>query len=599
MNQTENSADGYLAAWEATADLVESGHNWSGNERNVAFLNTRDGRFAGVSALTGFDSPADGRGMALVDWDHDGDLDLWITQRTAPRLRFLRNDNHSAAKSLRIQLQSLNGNRHGIGSRVEVVDAAGQRQVRTLRAGEGYLAQSSQSLHFGLGTDGSVSSIKVRWPNGQNQSWTPPANATLLRLTQNEAEPTSLGSPRIRQNLIPSKAPDLPAPKVSRMIPHSPLPLPTISYVDKEGTDKQLTATGRRKLIVLWATWCLPCVQELTQLNRHQENLSKQGLDILPLNLDDLNKPSSERMSTVQRMWRRQNWTLNSGLATSSLMEIADAARETILGRQWTWSIPCSLLLDEENRLLAFYEGSPTLDTLTSDTQTLFRQGHDRQHAVPYAGRWYVEPYPPDHLALATILGEKKRFSDLADYLAKVELIHPGEKERASLLCRNAAMEASTSDVSLAEELFNEAIRLAPHDTEHPYARAMFFQSSGRFKSAMADYRRVLEMDAEHLRATAALGWLLATAPEPELLSPSQAIQLARKACEQTGNQAPETLDVLAAAYAADGQFDLAIRTAQRALQHLPSGSQQTTEIQQRVKGYRQKKAFTLPAMQP
>jgi hypothetical protein len=50
MNQTQNSADGYLAAWEATADLVESGHNWSGNERNVAFLNTRDGRFAGVTA---------------------------------------------------------------------------------------------------------------------------------------------------------------------------------------------------------------------------------------------------------------------------------------------------------------------------------------------------------------------------------------------------------------------------------------------------------------------------------------------------------------------------------------------------------------------
>ena len=29
---------------------------------------------------------------SLVDIDEDGDLDLWTTNRTAPRLRFLRND---------------------------------------------------------------------------------------------------------------------------------------------------------------------------------------------------------------------------------------------------------------------------------------------------------------------------------------------------------------------------------------------------------------------------------------------------------------------------------------------------------------------------
>ena len=161
-SQANDSAEGYLAAWEATANLVESGHNWSGHERNVAFLNTRDGRFAGVSALTGFDSSADGRGMAMVDWDNDGDLDIWITQRTAPRLRFLRNDNHSTTKSLRIQLNSSHGNLHGIGSRVEVTDSDGHRQIRTLRAGEGYLAQSSQTLHFGLGSAQSIESIKVR-----------------------------------------------------------------------------------------------------------------------------------------------------------------------------------------------------------------------------------------------------------------------------------------------------------------------------------------------------------------------------------------------------------------------------------------------------
>ena len=577
---------------------MEGGHNWSGNERNVAFLNTRDGRFAGVSALTGFDSPADGRGMAFVDWDNDGDLDIWITQRTAPRLRFLRNDNHSSAKSLRIELQSLNGNRHGIGARVEVTDHTGQAQVRTLRAGEGYLAQSSQSLHFGLGTTGSVSSVKVRWPDGQTDTWTPPANASLLRLTQNNATPTALASGRTGLKLKPSSAPDLPAPKVSRMIPHSPLPLPPIFYADEKGTEKQLESNGRRRLIVLWATWCLPCIQELSQLNQHQKALSDRGLDILPLNLDEMNKPSSERLNAVQRMWRRQKWTLNSGLASTSLMEIADAAREAILGRQWTWSIPCSMLLDEQDNLLAFYEGSPSLDTLVKDTETLFRQGHDRQHAVPYAGKWYVEPYPPDRLALANILAEKKRFSELSAYLGRTELNTHLEKEKASFLCRDAALETAAFNASVAEKFLNDAIHLMPSHAEHRYARAMFYQSTKRFASAITDYRQVLELDQTHMRATAALAWLLATSPEPGLLNPPQAIEFAQKACEQTGNQAPEALDVLAAAYAADGQFDLAIQTARKALELLPQESQQIAPIQQRLDAYRQKKAFTLPAMQ-
>ena len=50
-------------------------------------------RFANVSAVSGIDFPEDGRALCLVDWDHDGDLDFWLSNRTAPQLRFLRNDN--------------------------------------------------------------------------------------------------------------------------------------------------------------------------------------------------------------------------------------------------------------------------------------------------------------------------------------------------------------------------------------------------------------------------------------------------------------------------------------------------------------------------
>ncbi|MEO1842714.1 MAG: hypothetical protein ABGZ37_00380, partial [Akkermansiaceae bacterium] len=40
--------------------MIDSGKAFSGNERNCVFLNTRDGRFADISAGSGLDFPDDG-----------------------------------------------------------------------------------------------------------------------------------------------------------------------------------------------------------------------------------------------------------------------------------------------------------------------------------------------------------------------------------------------------------------------------------------------------------------------------------------------------------------------------------------------------------
>ena len=84
--------------------MIETGGSWSGRERNCCFLNTGGARFADVSAVTGLDFLDDGRAVAVVDWDHDGDLDLWLGNRTAPRIRFMRNNIDHENRFLKIQL---------------------------------------------------------------------------------------------------------------------------------------------------------------------------------------------------------------------------------------------------------------------------------------------------------------------------------------------------------------------------------------------------------------------------------------------------------------------------------------------------------------
>ena len=90
---------------------MDAGRSWSGRERNACFLNTADGRFASISGLAGLDQADDSRAVAIVDWDRDGDLDLWVSNRTAPRLRFLRNDLNQDNHFVSIKLEGRTSNR--------------------------------------------------------------------------------------------------------------------------------------------------------------------------------------------------------------------------------------------------------------------------------------------------------------------------------------------------------------------------------------------------------------------------------------------------------------------------------------------------------
>ena len=163
-------------------------------DRRLAVMNvTAVPEYAGralrhVSAVSGIDYPEDGRGVAFTDWDLDGDLDLWISHRTGPQIRLLRNEGQSAKLFVALRLTG-NGsttNRDAIGARVEVIERkyAESPMSRSLRAGDGFLAQSSKWLHFGLSTGGAAAKAKVYWPGGDVEVFDSLAAGGRYLLTQ-------------------------------------------------------------------------------------------------------------------------------------------------------------------------------------------------------------------------------------------------------------------------------------------------------------------------------------------------------------------------------------------------------------------------------
>ncbi|MFT7443317.1 MAG: hypothetical protein ACI9AF_000212, partial [Granulosicoccus sp.] len=111
---------GYRRHLKRLNELISDGGSLSGHERNCAFLNVEGGKFATVSAVSGLDFSDDARSPVSIDWDRDGDLDLWVANRTAPQLRFLRNDTQESNHFVSLRLRGTTSNRDGIGARVEI-----------------------------------------------------------------------------------------------------------------------------------------------------------------------------------------------------------------------------------------------------------------------------------------------------------------------------------------------------------------------------------------------------------------------------------------------------------------------------------------------
>ncbi|MBO9619682.1 MAG: VCBS repeat-containing protein [Niabella sp.] len=139
------------------------------NVSSYFFKNNGNLTFTDVSKQWGIAQPSNSNGAVYADLDNDGDLDVIVNNINQPAFIY-RNEASKQKQNnyLAIKLKGDKGNTAGIGAKLYLYQKDKQQYVEQMPA-RGYQSTVSAVVHFGLGADAAIDSVKVIWQRGGMQ----------------------------------------------------------------------------------------------------------------------------------------------------------------------------------------------------------------------------------------------------------------------------------------------------------------------------------------------------------------------------------------------------------------------------------------------
>ncbi len=345
-------ADNHMAA------IFKEGMSFSGYERDYLGMSDRGERLIDISGVSGLDSIGDGRGAAFADFDNDGDTDIVLVSLQRDGHELFRNNVGSDRGFVRVRLIGAASGLDAFGAVVRVKTAAGI-QTAVKSAGSGFLAQNDPRLLFGLGDSSGAEWIEVAWPSGAQQrvsrlpgSWRSGIPAgTTLEITEGgrnslvaESRFSLVDPLSSEERLLTSLTfrpgevfPDL------QMLTKEQIPDGAKLAGPDPASLRQLLSPGRRLLVNLWATWCVPCRLEMPELQGLQSSFDAQGIDLVGVSID------------TQTLGAVAGYVEQIGARYPIYVSQDQAVADLYVGGRI--SVPLSVLLDDTGRVMQVIGG--------------------------------------------------------------------------------------------------------------------------------------------------------------------------------------------------------------------------------------------------
>lgn len=137
----------------------------------LLLANVGDLKFRDMASQAGaaFRTRHAARGMAVGDYDNDGDMDV-VFVRLNERPVLLRNNTGQEGAWIGFELQGNLSNRDAIGSKLSL-RSGDQRFTKWVTGGAGFLASHDKRVVFGLGKPvKEACRLEIRWPSGTVQT---------------------------------------------------------------------------------------------------------------------------------------------------------------------------------------------------------------------------------------------------------------------------------------------------------------------------------------------------------------------------------------------------------------------------------------------
>src|SRR6202167_6350282 len=539
----------YEQGWSAINEIIRADGTWSGYERNIFYANNGDGTFSDISGVVGLDFLEDGRAFALVDFDHDGRQEVFLTHRNGPQLRLLKNAMENLPPSIAFRLRGKKSNRDAIGAVVTLETDLGH-QTRSLQVGSGFLSQHSKDVFFGLAAAKGPLRASIRWPSGLVQELHDlPVNHRVW--IEEGSEPFRIEAFKASSNfeqVADAKAADA-KPQEVETLPTTaetwllaPIEAPEFTLPDFSGQMHVLSSLrGKPLLLNFWAAEAERCYEDLATFNRRHAAWAAEGLQLLSINLD----PPADRES-AQAMAQGHGFSFLILRGSEDVGAIYNILYRYLFDRHRDLTLPTSFLIDAKGRIVKVYQGPVNPERLEQDFHRIPQTSAERlARALPFPGVTDTVEFERNSLSLGSVFFQRGYMEqaaaafrlDLRDaplsaealyglcsvYLDRQEIAEARESFAGALKLRASypdtyanswnnlgLLAAREGGAGEAISSFQEALKLSPDHSIALDNLGSAYRQQKRWDDARKTFERALEVNPDDAEAHYGIGMVFA-----------------------------------------------------------------------------------------